>query len=200
MLDDPARVDAHVVGHHVAGQPDAACPGPVAEVRVGGLAAEVVRDAVVVEGVGADATASALPRIRLIRSEATERCHSPMSHRPVTPQRGEPVELLVGDRVERPDRRARAARQLVEPDVRALGHQHELRHPGRVAREGLRLVAGPRTKARWLRRARRGPVAAAEALVEAAFLLEQDADGQVEPTDEGVELARRGGAAQCSRT
>ena len=33
MLDDPARVDAHVVGHHVRREPDAALPGPVAQVR-----------------------------------------------------------------------------------------------------------------------------------------------------------------------
>ena len=52
MLDHPARVDAHVVGHHVAGQADAALPGPVAQVRVGVLAAEVVGDRVVVERVG----------------------------------------------------------------------------------------------------------------------------------------------------
>ena len=52
MLDDPARVDAHVVRDHVAREPDAARRGPVAEVRVGGLAAEVVGDPVVVERVG----------------------------------------------------------------------------------------------------------------------------------------------------
>ena len=35
VLDHPARVDAHVVGHHVRGQPDAARPGPLPEVRPG---------------------------------------------------------------------------------------------------------------------------------------------------------------------
>ena len=52
MVDDPARVDAHVVGDHVAREPDPARPGAVAQDRVGGLAAQVVGDPVVVERVG----------------------------------------------------------------------------------------------------------------------------------------------------
>ena len=47
VLDDPARVDAHVVGHHVGGEPDAACRGAVAQVAPGVLAAELVGDPVV---------------------------------------------------------------------------------------------------------------------------------------------------------
>ena len=102
MLDDPARIDAHVVGDHVAGQPDPARPGPVAQVGVGRLATEIVGDPVVVERVrrGDRVGVAAHPLDPLRRFE---RSHSPISHRPVTPQRGELVELLVGDRVERPD-------------------------------------------------------------------------------------------------
>ena len=52
MLDDPGRVDAHVVGHHVAGQANAVVVGAVAEVDVGRLAAQIVGDAVVEERIG----------------------------------------------------------------------------------------------------------------------------------------------------
>jgi hypothetical protein len=52
MLHDPARIDAHVVGHHVTGQPDATRPGPIAQVAVGLLAAQVLRDLVVHQRVG----------------------------------------------------------------------------------------------------------------------------------------------------
>ena len=47
MLDDPGGIDAHVVGHHVAGEADAAAPGAIAEVAVGLFAAEVGGDIVV---------------------------------------------------------------------------------------------------------------------------------------------------------
>ena len=102
MLDHPARIDAHVVGHHVAGQPDAARPGPVAEVRVGGLAAEVVGDPVVVERVGrgdrVGVAAHALDPLRRRRP-----LPQPDQPQPGDAPAREPVELLVGDRVERPD-------------------------------------------------------------------------------------------------
>ena len=64
------------------------------------------------------------------------------------PAPGQRVELLVRDRVERPDVAAVAARQLVEPDVRALGHQHEARHPVAVGREPLRLEVRTRERRR----------------------------------------------------
>jgi hypothetical protein len=35
MFDDPGRVDAHVVGHHVAGEADAVVIGAVAQIDVG---------------------------------------------------------------------------------------------------------------------------------------------------------------------
>ena len=86
MLDDPARIDAHVVGHHVARQADAARPGPVAQGRVRALATEVVGDPVVVERVGRrdGVGVAAHPLDPLGR---LERSHSPMSQRPVTPHR-----------------------------------------------------------------------------------------------------------------
>ena len=116
---DPARVDAHVVGDHVAREADAAGRGPVAEDRVGGVAAEVVGDPVVVEGVGArDRLLVAAPALdRLRRPRALPQPDQP---EPGDPAPGERVQLLVGDRVERPDVAAVAARELVEPDVRAL--------------------------------------------------------------------------------
>ena len=49
MLDHPGRIDAHVVRHHVAGQPNAVLIGAIAQVDVGRFAAQVVGDAVVEE-------------------------------------------------------------------------------------------------------------------------------------------------------
>ena len=141
VFDDPARIDAHVVGHHVARQPDAAPPGPVAQDRVGGLAAEVGGDPVVVERIGGRdrVGVAAHPLDPLGRLRALPQPDQP---EPGDAPAGERVELLVGDRVERPDLPAVRARQLVEPDVGALGHQHDARHPGRIRRERLDLLGG----------------------------------------------------------
>ena len=52
MLDDPVGVDAHVVGHHVAGQADAALPGALAQVVAGLFAAQIPGDGIAGERVG----------------------------------------------------------------------------------------------------------------------------------------------------
>ena len=143
VLDHPARIDAHVVGHHVAREADAAGPGPVAQVRVGALAADVLGDPVVVERVGAGdrvrVAAHALDPLR--RDGALPQADEPQ---PGDAPAGELVQLLVGDGIERPDVATVAARQLVQPDVRALGDEDEPRHPGRVAGERLGLLRRPR--------------------------------------------------------
>src|SRR5437764_3127781 len=51
MLDHPARINAHVVGHHIACQPDAARPGAIAQVDVSRLAAQVFSNGVVAQRV-----------------------------------------------------------------------------------------------------------------------------------------------------
>ena len=143
MLDHPARVDAHVVGHHVRREADAALPGAVAQVRPRALAAQVVRDRVVVEGVRrCRRVRVAAPDLDpLARVRALPEADEPEAG---DPQPREPVQLLVGDRVQRPDVAPVPARELVQPDVRALGDEDEARHPGGVAREalGLGLEAG----------------------------------------------------------
>ncbi len=131
MLDDPARIDAHVVGDHVAGEPDAACRRPVAQLGIRRFAAEVAGDRVVVERVGrGDGILVAAhpldpfgcPR-PLPQADEPESRDAPASQR---------IELLVRDRVQGRDRTAVRPRQLVEPDVRALGHQDHARHPRRI--------------------------------------------------------------------
>ena len=99
---------------------------------VGSLAAEVVRDPVVVERVGRRHRigVAAHPLDPLRRDGALPQADQPEARDAPARER---VELLVRDRVERPDVAAVAARQLVEPDVGALGHEHDPRHPGRVA-------------------------------------------------------------------
>ena len=179
VLDDPARVDAHVVGHHVAGQADAAGPGPVAEHGVGVLAAEIVGDPVVVERVGGRDRfgVAAHPLDPLGRLRAFPESDEP---EPGDAPAGEGVELLVGDGVERPDGAAVGSRQLVQPDVRALGDQDDPGHPRRIRRERLRLV-----HAAELRRLRAtGPAATAEAQMERRLLLGDHAERHVHPGEE----------------
>ncbi len=102
VLDHPARVDAHVVGHHVRRQPDAPLPGPVAQVRPRVLAAQVPRDRVVVQGVRRRRRVRvAAPDLDpLARVRALPEADEPEAG---DPQPREPVQLLVGDRVQRPD-------------------------------------------------------------------------------------------------
>ena len=52
MLDHPWRIDAHVVRHHVAGQPDARAEGAVAQIDVGRFAAQIVGNVVIVKRIG----------------------------------------------------------------------------------------------------------------------------------------------------
>ena len=206
MLDDPARVDAHVVGHHVAGQPDAVAPRPVAQVGVGRLAAEVLGDRVVVERVGrGDGVGlAAHPLDPLGRLRALPQADQPQpGHAPA----GQRVELLVRDPVERPDVAPVRPRQLVEPDIRALGDQHDPRHPGRVGRERLGLVGrGPERRRLGAvgvdpARIRTAAPAATEPQVERALLLGQDADGDVDPPDQVVEaLPERHAPVERGRT
>ena len=128
-------------GHHVAGEADAVRPGTVTEVRVGGFATEVLGDVVVVERVrGGDRVGvAAHPLDPFGRRRAFPQADEPQpGHAPAREGR----ELLVRDAIERPDLAPMCPRQLVEPDVRALGHQHDLRHPGRVGRERLGFLGG----------------------------------------------------------
>ena len=84
--------------------------------------------------------------------------------------------------------RAVAARQLVEPDVRALRDEDEPRHPGRVAGEPLRLGVEPGEVGRLAGAAARAAVAAAtEPQMEPSLLLADDVEGEQHPVEEHVE-------------
>src|SRR5208282_2099419 len=52
VFNDPGRIDAHVVGHHVAGEADAVMVGAVAQGYVGRFAAQIVGNAIVEERIG----------------------------------------------------------------------------------------------------------------------------------------------------
>jgi hypothetical protein len=102
VLHHPARVDAHVVGHHVARKPDTARPCSVAKRFIGAFAAEVVRDAVVVQGIcGSHRVQVAAPALDLLGRLRS--LPQPDQPQPGDAPAGKRVELLVGDGVERPD-------------------------------------------------------------------------------------------------
>ena len=106
------------------------------------------------------------------------------------PQPREPVELLVGDRVQGPDLALVPPRQLVQPDVGALRDQDEPWHPRRVAREplGLRVEAREAGSLATATEGASAPVtAAAEPEVQAALLLGDDVDREEHPGQQVVE-------------
>ena len=141
MLDDPGRIDAHVVGHHVAGQANAVVVGAVAEVDVGSLAAEVVGDAVVEERVGggdgvvvaAELLDGSRGAAALPHADEPERIDAAMS---------EGRQLFVGNFVEAADVAAVLLAELREPDVGALGDEDGGGHPGGVGREFFVFIRG----------------------------------------------------------
>ena len=96
MLDDPGRVDAHVVGHHVAGEAEAEAGGAVAKVGVAGVSAEVFGDVVVLERVGGgDGVAVSAQALDGARGDAS----LPQADQPEPGDAavGEQAELFVGD-------------------------------------------------------------------------------------------------------
>ena len=126
-----------MVGYHVAGQADAARPGPVAQVLVGQPAAQISRDLIVKEGIGRR------HRLRVahhLLDGARGRASFPQADQP---QAGEStgrqkIELLVRYLVQIAQVLAILARELVQPDVGVLGHHHDLGHPVQVRTEALR--------------------------------------------------------------
>ncbi len=202
-LTHPGRVDADVVRHHVRGEADAAPAALLAQPLQRGPAAELGRDLVVEEGVGRgrglgvaaaalDLGARGAP---LPDADEPERVEAP---------RGQRVELLVGDGVQRPDVAPVGDGELVEPDQAALRHHHDVGHPVAVRREALVLALHARVDV-----GARGPRAREEGLllladeVEAAEEAEQAVAEEEPPARLDVlELARQGigrgggGAAQ----
>ena len=139
MLDDPGRVDAHVVGHHVAGEAQAGVGGAMLEVVVGLPAAEVFGDVVALERVGGgDGVVVAAQALDGARGDAA----LPQADEPEAGDAavGEQVELFVGDLVEAVDVAQVFLGELLQPDVGALGHEDDVGHPGLVGGEGFVLV------------------------------------------------------------
>ena len=154
---------------------------------MGGLASEVVGDPVVVERVGTRdrVRVAAHPLDALAGHRALPQADQP---EPGDAAPGERVELLVRDGVQRVDLPAVPARQLVQPDVRALGDEHEARHPRGIHAERLGFVEGA-PKGRRMDRtlAVSTTAAAAEPAMQTQLLLVEHPDGDVELVDQGRE-------------
>ncbi len=138
MLDHPLGVDAHVVGHHVAGQADASPPRPLSQVLIRRIATQISRDLVVKQRVG-----------RCDRLGIPAHLFDPARCRAALPEADQPqageaptgqlVEGLVGDLVQAVDGALKRHRELVQPHVGVLGHQHQAGHPVAVRAKALRL-------------------------------------------------------------
>ncbi len=191
VLDDPARVDSHVVGDHVGRHADAPGPGAVAQGRPRSLAAEVFGDRVVAQGVRGGHRVGVAAELLDPLAGATA-LPEPDEPQPREAPADKPVELLVGDLVEAPDVAAIPAAELVQPDVRALGHQHDPGHPVLVLGEPLGLGVEARVR-------RRGPAASAAgtgmvAHPHGTLLFGDDVEARDQPVEQGAEaVAEVGG-------
>ena len=141
MLDDPGRIDAHVVGHHVTGQADAAPVTAVAQGDVGGLSAQVVGDAVVVERIGGGDGVLIAAQLLDGFGGAAALPDADEPERIQTAAR-QFVQVFVGNLIEAVDGAAVFAGELGEPDVGAFGDQHGGGHPVDVGAELFVLVGG----------------------------------------------------------
>ena len=133
VFNHPGRVDAHMVGNHVAGQPDAVVVGAVAKVDVRRFAAQVLGDTVVEERIGRrDGVLVSAQQLDGFRSptalpdaDQPQRVHAAI---------GECLEFFAGDVVEAADVAPIEPAELREPHVGALRNHDGSRHPGGVGR------------------------------------------------------------------
>ena len=141
MLGHPGRVNAHVVGHHVTGQADAAMEAAVTQAYVCFFATQVVGNAVVKERIGAGhgvvIAAELLDGLRgaaaLPDADQPQRVHAAA---------GQVVELFIRHLVELVNVPRVFTGELRQPHVGALGDKHRGRHPGLVGAKALVLVRG----------------------------------------------------------
>jgi hypothetical protein len=134
-------VDAHVVGHHVAGEAQAGAAARSRRLARRLVAAEVFGDLVVLERVGGgDGVAVAAQALDGARGDAA----LPQADEPEAGDAalGEQAQLFVGDLVEAVDVAAVFLGELLEPDVGALGDQDDVGHPGLVGAEGSYSCSG----------------------------------------------------------
>ncbi|OQA94010.1 MAG: hypothetical protein BWY25_03017 [Chloroflexi bacterium ADurb.Bin222] len=142
VLDDPGRVNAHVIGNHVAAHADPAFPGAGLELIVGRLAAEVLGDAVIQQRV------RRRHRLRIAHDLLDALGGLAALPQPDQPQPGEApacqlVQLRVGDLIQAGDGTLILFGELVQPDVGVLGEDDDLRHPIAVRAEGFKLQLLP---------------------------------------------------------
>ncbi len=138
VLDHPARIDAHVVGDHVAGHADAAPRRPVLQVLQRLLAAKIGGDVVIEKRIGRrHRVRIAAQLLDLLRGPAAfpETDQPQSGHAPARQH----VQLLIRDLIEPADVALVFLGQLIEPNVDVLGHQDQLGHPVAILAEALGL-------------------------------------------------------------
>ncbi|OPZ58928.1 MAG: hypothetical protein BWY87_01237 [Deltaproteobacteria bacterium ADurb.Bin510] len=180
VFDQPLGVKPHVVGHHVGGHADAVAPGAGLEILEGRLAAQLGGHSVIIDRVGAGlGLGVAVPLLDLAAGAAA----LPDADQPQTgeAETRQLFELFVGDLVKALDRPAVLDRQLVQPDIGALGHQHQLGHPVEVGAEALDLLQVARSETQN----RRGPRPQAARLV----LLGQEVQARKHPQEQLGQMA-----------
>ncbi len=142
MVQDPLGEDPGVVGDHVAGQADPAGLGPFVEVLEGGLAAQVVGDAVIVHGIG---RGDGVDIAHQVLDPAGGAASLPDADQPeaVEIPAGDLVQFLIRDLVQGPDGAAVLLGELVEPDAAVFGQEDDARHPVRILGEVFRFSIIP---------------------------------------------------------
>ncbi len=139
MLNHPRRVDAHMIRHHVAGQPQPKVRRAVLQVVVCLPAAQVFCDVVVLQRVGGGnrVVVAAQPLDGARCNAALPQANQP---KPGDAARCQQLHLLVRDLVETVDVALIFLAELLQPYIGALGHQHHVRHPCLIGAEVFILV------------------------------------------------------------
>ena len=134
MLDHPVRIDAHMVRHHVARQPDPEPPRPVAQALVPRIAPQVLRNPVLLQRVSRGHGIRMPPQpLDLLRS----RRPLPQPNQPQRrhPPVGQQLQFFIRNLVQPMNMPQILLRELLQPHIRALRHHHHVRHPRLVRAE-----------------------------------------------------------------
>ncbi len=148
VVDDPLRIDPHVIRNHVGREPDSVVPGTIPQLFVRGLSSESISDSIVLQGVGRRhrIVIAHHPLDALRRGAALPDSDEPQSGDSPPRQK---LQFFVGNPVEGGNLAAVPLAQLRQPHVGVLRQKHQPRHPLAVVRVVLTFL-GKDAIVRWL--------------------------------------------------
>ena len=127
-----------MIRNHIRRKANPSLPGTLLKVLVSGLTTQIIGNLVIIDRIGRRhrlrIAHDLFDRLRGARAlpnpDKPQTCETPAA---------QPIELFIGDVVQMMDGTLIFPRQLVEPDVGALGNQHDVGHPVGIVAEGFHL-------------------------------------------------------------